>query len=129
MLCKSILNLFISCSFGASMGIYSMTLLLILLGRAAFVFPLSAFSNYMNRRAVRRCSLSIKQQVSIFHLANNLFRHLIRKIIFSRLLLNLMFNAGNHMVGWANERSCLHCFGFQTGMWTSFYYTVILECD
>ncbi|KAK9939954.1 hypothetical protein M0R45_016633 [Rubus argutus] len=53
-------------SFGASMGIYSMTLLLILLGRAAFVFPLSAFSNYMNRRAAGRCSLSIKQQVIIW---------------------------------------------------------------
>ncbi|PRQ33310.1 putative cation/H+ exchanger, cation/H+ exchanger, CPA1 family, na+/H+ exchanger NHX -type [Rosa chinensis] len=77
-------------SFGASMGIYSMTLLLILLGRAAFVFPLSAFSNYMNRRASRRY---------------------------------------NHMVGWANKRSCLHCFGFQTGMRTSFYYTDMLECN
>ncbi|XP_024158976.1 sodium/hydrogen exchanger 4 [Rosa chinensis] len=53
-------------SFGASMGIYSMTLLLILLGRAAFVFPLSAFSNYMNRRASRRCSLSFRHQIIIW---------------------------------------------------------------
>ncbi|XP_004294053.1 PREDICTED: sodium/hydrogen exchanger 4 isoform X1 [Fragaria vesca subsp. vesca] len=53
-------------SFGASMGVYSTTLLLILLGRAAFVFPLSAFSNYMNRRASRRCSLALKHQVIIW---------------------------------------------------------------
>ncbi|XP_059442200.1 G-type lectin S-receptor-like serine/threonine-protein kinase At1g11330 [Corylus avellana] len=40
-------------SFGTSMGICSTLILLILLGRAAFVFPLSTLSNYMNRKAER----------------------------------------------------------------------------
>ncbi|OAY55678.2 sodium/hydrogen exchanger 4 [Manihot esculenta] len=39
-------------SFGNSMSICSMLMLLILLGRAAFVFPLSALSNCMNRGRV-----------------------------------------------------------------------------
>ncbi|KAI5333954.1 PREDICTED: sodium/hydrogen exchanger [Prunus dulcis] len=52
-------------SLGDSLGIYSTILVLILLGRAAFVFPLSAISNYMNRRATGSSSLSFKHQVII----------------------------------------------------------------
>ncbi|KAM1041180.1 hypothetical protein ACFX2J_030151 [Malus domestica] len=37
--------------------------LLILIGRAAFVFPLSALSNFTNRRAERSASISFKNQV------------------------------------------------------------------
>lgn len=40
--------------------------MLILIGRAAFVFPLSAVSNYMNRRAERSSSISFKNQVSTY---------------------------------------------------------------
>ncbi|KAK2987067.1 hypothetical protein RJ640_004793 [Escallonia rubra] len=40
----------------------SYLLFLILLGRAAFVFPLSALSNYMNRNAERSTSITLKHQ-------------------------------------------------------------------
>ncbi|KAL6284140.1 hypothetical protein ACE6H2_015069 [Prunus campanulata] len=53
-------------SLGDSLGIYSTILVLILLGRAAFVFPLSAISNYLNRRATGSSSLSFKHQVIIW---------------------------------------------------------------
>ncbi|XP_028065717.1 sodium/hydrogen exchanger 4 isoform X2 [Camellia sinensis] len=49
-------------SFGTSLGIYASTIFLICLGRAAFVFPLSAFSNYMNRNADRSSSITFKHQ-------------------------------------------------------------------
>ncbi|KAG7037348.1 Sodium/hydrogen exchanger 4, partial [Cucurbita argyrosperma subsp. argyrosperma] len=48
---------------------YSITVFLILLGRAAFVFPLSAISNYFNKREDRSSSSSIitfKQQIIIW---------------------------------------------------------------
>ncbi|KAJ4725200.1 Sodium/hydrogen exchanger [Melia azedarach] len=51
-------------SFGTSLGIYNTLILLILLGRAAFVFPLSALSNYMNR--CRSSSISFKNQIVIW---------------------------------------------------------------
>lgn len=44
------------------MGIYGVLILLILLGRAAFVFPLSIISNYVNRRADRISSLTFRHQ-------------------------------------------------------------------
>lgn len=44
------------------MGIYGVLIFLILLGRAAFVFPLSVFSNYINRRADRISSINFKHQ-------------------------------------------------------------------
>ncbi|KAF5728438.1 sodium/hydrogen exchanger 4 [Tripterygium wilfordii] len=53
-------------SFGTLMAIYSTLILLILLGRAAFVFPLSALSNYMNRRADRIASITVKHQIVIW---------------------------------------------------------------
>ncbi|GAV87256.1 Na_H_Exchanger domain-containing protein [Cephalotus follicularis] len=51
-------------SFGASMCICSTIILLILLGRAAFVFPLSAISNYINRP--NSSSLTFKHQIIIW---------------------------------------------------------------
>ncbi|KAK3199856.1 hypothetical protein Dsin_023271 [Dipteronia sinensis] len=51
-------------SIGNSLGIYGILILLILVGRAAFVFPLSALSNYMNRG--RSSSVTFKQQVVIW---------------------------------------------------------------
>ncbi|KAK4751583.1 hypothetical protein SAY87_005065 [Trapa incisa] len=53
-------------SFGPSISIYGVLIVLILLGRAAFVFPLSALSNYINRRADRMSSLTFKHQVIIW---------------------------------------------------------------
>lgn len=52
--------------------------MLILIGRAAFVFPLSAVSNYMNRRAERSSSISFKNQVSTY--AVNPFTRLVKDL-------------------------------------------------
>ncbi|KAK9209815.1 hypothetical protein WN944_002183 [Citrus x changshan-huyou] len=51
-------------SFVTSLGVYSALILMILLGRAAFVFPLSFLSNYMNSH--RSPSISFKHQVVIW---------------------------------------------------------------
>ncbi|CAJ2639915.1 unnamed protein product [Trifolium pratense] len=48
------------------MGIYSGLIFLILLGRAAFVFPLSALANYMNRRSEETPSITFKHQIIIW---------------------------------------------------------------
>ncbi|XP_043688328.1 sodium/hydrogen exchanger 4 [Telopea speciosissima] len=52
-------------SFKTSMGICCTIILLILLGRAAFVFPLSALSNYMNKSA-ERTPITFKHQILIW---------------------------------------------------------------
>ncbi|KAK9155432.1 hypothetical protein Sjap_002912 [Stephania japonica] len=52
-------------SLGTSVGICSTLIFLILLGRAVFIFPLSALSNYTNREAGRP-SISFKHQVIIW---------------------------------------------------------------
>ncbi|KAI3456856.1 hypothetical protein Pfo_013519, partial [Paulownia fortunei] len=49
-----------------SIGVYSIVMLLIMLGRAAFVFPLSALSNCMNRTSTRSSSVTFKHQVVIW---------------------------------------------------------------
>ncbi|CAN1135958.1 Sodium/hydrogen exchanger 4 [Linum perenne] len=51
-------------SFGTSLEIYGSIVFLILLGRAVFVFPLSAFSNFMNRR--KTSPLGLRHQVVIW---------------------------------------------------------------
>lgn len=55
-------------SIGNLMGIYSSLILLILLGRAAFVFPLSAIANYTNTHATadRASSITFKHQIIIW---------------------------------------------------------------
>ncbi|KAF3673561.1 Sodium/hydrogen exchanger 4 [Capsicum annuum] len=53
-------------SVWTSMGIYGTVLLLIAIGRAAFVFPLSAFSNFLNRHATRAPSITFKHQIVIW---------------------------------------------------------------
>ncbi|CAJ1944594.1 unnamed protein product [Sphenostylis stenocarpa] len=55
-------------SFGNLLGIYSSLILLILLGRAAFVFPLSALANYTNTRAAsdQASSITFKHQIIIW---------------------------------------------------------------
>ncbi|XP_074310868.1 sodium/hydrogen exchanger 4 [Silene latifolia] len=53
-------------SFRRLMGIYATVVLLILLGRAAFVFPLSAISNRMNRDRRQGSSISCRKQVIIW---------------------------------------------------------------
>ncbi|KAK2441061.1 sodium/hydrogen exchanger [Trifolium repens] len=51
---------------GNLMGIYSGLIFLILLGRAAFVFPLSALANYMNRRSEQTPSITLQHQIIIW---------------------------------------------------------------
>ncbi|KAK6934529.1 Cation/H+ exchanger [Dillenia turbinata] len=53
-------------SFGNSMGIWGTIMFLVLLGRAAFIFPLSALSNYMNRAPDRMPSITFKHQIIIW---------------------------------------------------------------
>ncbi|KAL1369868.1 hypothetical protein HN51_000230 [Arachis hypogaea] len=54
-------------SSGSLMGIYGCLILLILVGRAAFVFPLSAFANsMMSRRAESGSSITFKHQIIIW---------------------------------------------------------------
>ncbi|KAE8704327.1 Sodium/hydrogen exchanger 4 [Hibiscus syriacus] len=53
-------------SFTTLMGSFGTLVLLILLGRAAFVFPLSVVSNLMNRRPNRPHPLTFKHQVVIW---------------------------------------------------------------
>nr|XP_016473218.1 PREDICTED: sodium/hydrogen exchanger 4-like isoform X2 [Nicotiana tabacum] len=53
-------------SVWTSMGIYGTVLILIAVGRAAFVFPLSALSNFMNRNATRAPSISFEHQIVIW---------------------------------------------------------------
>ncbi|KAL5164711.1 Sodium/hydrogen exchanger 4 [Glycine soja] len=55
-------------SYGNLVGIYSPLILLILLGRAAFVFPLSTLANYTNTRATsdRASSITFKHQIIIW---------------------------------------------------------------
>ncbi|KAL8462390.1 hypothetical protein ACS0TY_033427 [Phlomoides rotata] len=49
-----------------SIGVYSTIIFLILLGRAAFVFPLSALSNCMNRTSSRSSTITFKHQIVIW---------------------------------------------------------------
>ncbi|KAE8680249.1 Sodium/hydrogen exchanger 4 [Hibiscus syriacus] len=53
-------------SYTTLMGSFGTLVLLILLGRAAFVFPLSIVSNFMNRRPNRPHPLTFKHQVVIW---------------------------------------------------------------
>ncbi|GLJ26876.1 hypothetical protein SUGI_0525420 [Cryptomeria japonica] len=50
---------------GTFIGIFSSVMLLVLLGRAAFVFPLSALSNYL-QRGTRNTRITLKHQVVIW---------------------------------------------------------------
>nr|XP_043630292.1 sodium/hydrogen exchanger 4 [Erigeron canadensis] len=53
-------------SFWMKMGMYSTVMFLILLGRAAFVFPLSVFSNYMYKSGGESAKISRQQQMVIW---------------------------------------------------------------
>ncbi|CAI0379251.1 unnamed protein product [Linum tenue] len=105
-------------SLGTSLGIYSSIVFLILVGRAVFVFPLSAFSNFMNRR--KTSPLTFKQQVGFFLslLLNcdvgSIETHSIPKITFSLYLGTFISCADCYLVGWPNERCCLYRSCFQT---------------
>ncbi|XP_006352635.1 sodium/hydrogen exchanger 4 [Solanum tuberosum] len=53
-------------SVWTSMGIYITVLMLMAIGRAAFVFPLSVLSNFMNRNATRTPPITFKHQIVIW---------------------------------------------------------------
>ncbi|PON94140.1 Na+/H+ exchanger [Trema orientale] len=52
-------------NFGTSISIWSTLILLISIGRIAFVFPLSALSNYMNRSHSGRSKITFNQMIVI----------------------------------------------------------------
>ncbi|XP_010545261.1 PREDICTED: sodium/hydrogen exchanger 4 [Tarenaya hassleriana] len=52
--------------FGGSVGVSSTIVALVLLGRVAFVFPLSVLTNFTNRSAERNAYISFKHQVIIW---------------------------------------------------------------
>ncbi|PIA38317.1 hypothetical protein AQUCO_02800178v1 [Aquilegia coerulea] len=52
-------------SFGTSLGVHVTIILLICLGRAAFVFPISALANYTNK-SDERTRISLKSQIIIW---------------------------------------------------------------
>lgn len=58
---NSIDGSFVICSFKESAGLFGSLLGLILLGRAAFVFPLSALSNYTTKSPTAK--INFRQQV------------------------------------------------------------------
>lgn len=55
-----------SCSVAGTLEVSSVITALILLGRAAFVFPLSVFTNFMNRNTQRSESITFKHQVQYY---------------------------------------------------------------
>ncbi|CAH8279766.1 unnamed protein product [Arabidopsis lyrata] len=55
-----------SLSVGGTLGVSSVITGLVLLGRAAFVFPLSILTNFMNRHTERNESITFKHQVIIW---------------------------------------------------------------
>ncbi|KAG7538040.1 Cation/H+ exchanger [Arabidopsis suecica] len=55
-----------SLSVGGTLGVSSVITALVLLGRAAFVFPLSILTNFMNRHTERNESITFKHQVIIW---------------------------------------------------------------
>ncbi|CAK8560401.1 unnamed protein product [Lathyrus sativus] len=52
--------------FGNLLGIYNCLIFLILLGRGAFIFPLSTLVNYMNRRVEEIPSITLQHQIIIW---------------------------------------------------------------
>lgn len=109
----TMLKIFIVCSLETSLAIYGILILLILIGRAAFVFPLSALSNYMNRR--RTHLITFKHQVSQFkHLLQLSFMQSWEKytILCQSQASELAIYSDSHLVGWPHERCCFYCFGF-----------------
>ncbi|ESQ42907.1 hypothetical protein EUTSA_v10015629mg [Eutrema salsugineum] len=55
-----------SLSVGGTLGVSGVITTLVLLGRAAFVFPLSVFTNFMNRNTERSETITFKHQVIIW---------------------------------------------------------------
>jgi hypothetical protein len=92
------------CSVGQSFGLFSTLLVFILVGRAAFVFPLSALSNYMCKSASTK--IGVRQQVPAlpfinyalpldFHeaivLMMSLHLHFVGRVDFQLCMIELLF--------------------------------------
>jgi hypothetical protein len=92
------------CSVGQSFGLFSTLLVLILVGRAAFVFPLSALSNYMCKSA--NTKIGVRQQVPALPLVNyalpldfheaivlmmSLHLHFVGRVDFQLCMVELLF--------------------------------------
>jgi len=102
------LYFFIMCSPVKSIALSSTILALVLVSRAAFVFPLSFLSNLTKKTPNGK--ISFRQQVSL-KLTNILTSYALLK----QLLCSLhdIGHSGYCLVGGSHERCCVHCVGLQ----------------
>jgi NhaP-type Na+/H+ or K+/H+ antiporter len=84
---------------GQSFGLSSSLLVLILVGRAAFVFPLSALSNYMCKSA--NTKIGVRQQVPALPLVNYALSLDFHEAIVLMMSLHL------HFVGCVDFQLCM----------------------
>lgn len=81
-------------SAGASAALFG----LVVVGRAAFIFPLSFLFNFTKKSESSK--LNLKQQVNFFKSIQALFG------CDKRILI--MTYTGHNLVGWSNERRCFN---------------------
>ncbi|PWA92452.1 hypothetical protein CTI12_AA006690 [Artemisia annua] len=100
----------ISChSFGTKMEMCSTVMHLIVLGRAAFVFPLSILSNYMHRSGGESSNISVHHHVDTpLQLLMESYKPKLTMSYVIRLLVG-------DLVGWSDEGCCFYSIGIQTG--------------
>lgn len=92
-----------------SIALSATILFLVLVARAAFVFPLSFLANLTKK--TEEGKISIKQQVSIlFSSILGLLSSLIRG---HAGCLHDVGYSGYYLVGGSDERCCVHCIGLQ----------------
>lgn len=93
------LHCFVLNSPGTSVAASSILMGLVMLGRAAFVFPLSFLSNLSKKNQSEK--IDIKQQVLTIYFCSIGFTFLWR-------MLNAYSSTGCDLVGWSNERCCIY---------------------
>lgn len=101
------------CSPGTSIATSSVLLGLVLLGRAAFVFPLSYLSNLTKKSQYQK--ISFRQQVwpNFYRVHFSVFLALQYQVIMMTCFFPLIL--GDHLVGWSNERCCFNGTRVQSG--------------
>lgn len=94
---------FAFCSPGTSVAVSSILIVLIMVGRAAFVFPLSFLINLFKKNKSEK--LSLKKHVFCF--CHSIIFFLSYFIDLPRHANNFLVVGGN-MVGWSHERCCVY---------------------
>ena len=95
---------FAFCSPGTSVAVSSILIVLIMVGRAAFVFPLSFLINLFKKNQSEK--LSLRKQVCVLFLSQYYFLPF-PLFDLPRHANNFLFVGGN-MVGWSHERCCVY---------------------